>query len=156
MKGWGDDLVMQLRIQGKMVTFALSTLENGLSLSLRLIMRGRILIILFLFYSAAKGQRLIGLEEYYFSGVGGSTALVTQAYYQSAGGWYCEARYNYEADRAFSIYAGKTFTREDSLSYSITPLAGLVAGNYRGGSAGTDISMEFRSFKFNSELQYTL
>ena len=97
----------------------------------------------------------MGFEEYFFSGTGGSSATVSQCYYQNSKNWYFEARYNYEADRSLSVYAGKTFSRDDSLSYSFTPMAGIVAGGFHGGSIGTDITMGFKGFVFNAELQYT-
>jgi hypothetical protein len=113
-------------------------------------------VIVCLIFNTAKGQALMGFEEYFFSGTGGSSAMVSQIYYQNGKNWYFEARNNYEADQAFSMYIGKTFSREDSLSFSFTPMAGIVAGEFHGGSFGADITMGFKSFVFNAELQYTL
>jgi hypothetical protein len=113
-------------------------------------------MILFLSYSAANGQARTGFEEYYYSSGSGSSALVSKVCYQDSRNWYGEARYNYEATQSFSLYAGKTFSREDSLSYSFTPLAGIVVGKFRGGSLGMNLTVERKSWTFSSVLQYTL
>lgn len=112
-------------------------------------------MILFLSYKAANGQAHVGFEEYYYTSVSGASALVSKVYYQDSRNWYGEARYNYEEEQSLSLYAGKTFSREDSLSYSFTPLAGIVVGKFRGGSIGMNIALEYRKFIFSSVLQYT-
>ena len=113
-------------------------------------------MILFLSYYTANGQTLVGFEEYYYSSGSGSSALVSKANYQDSRNWYGEVRYNYEDVQTFSLYAGKTFSREDSLSYSFTPLAGIVVGKFRGVSIGMNVALERRGFYFSSVLQYTM
>jgi hypothetical protein len=118
-------------------------------------MSNKLFMILFLSYNAANGQARTGFEEYYYSSGSGISALVSKAYYQDSRHWYGEVRYNYEEEQTFSLYAGKTFSREDSLSYSFTPLAGIVVGKFRGGSIGMNMTLERKNFIFSSVLQYT-
>ena len=82
------------------------------------------------------GQKGYGFgQDYYLYRTGGNS-FVPCLYYQSAGGWYGQLHYNYEEDKTLSVQAGKTFSKGGALSWSVTPLAGLLAGRFTGGSVG--------------------
>lgn len=102
-----------------------------------------------------ESQSHSGYEQYYYSGAG-QPSFVPKIYYQSPKNWYGEIRYNYEEFQTVSINAGKTFSNSKSLSYSFTPLAGLVAGKLNGGNIGANILLGYKNFFFSSESEYTL
>jgi hypothetical protein len=118
-------------------------------------MRNSLFMILFLLHSTANGQSPAGFEAYYYTGHRLSSALVSRIYYQVKGSWYGEARYNYEAEQSVSLYAGRTFSKKDSFSYAVTPLAGLVTGKLKGGSVGMNITLDYRKVSFSSALEYS-
>lgn len=106
-------------------------------------------------YNVGKTQEHGGFEQYYYySGAGGST-IVPRVYYQSKNNWCAEIRYNYEELQTFSFNAGKKFSIKKTLSYSITPFAGIVAGKLNGGSVGANTDMDYKKLFFSSEFQYT-
>ena len=102
------------------------------------------------------GQNQAGFEEYYYAGVRPSAAMVPRIYYQSRSGWYGEARYNYEKAGAYSVYAGRTFSREKKLSYSLTPMVGVVAESFQGVSLALNAELETSGVSFSSNLQYSV
>ena len=105
-------------------------------------------------YHFSNSQAHGGLEQYYYTGAGVST-IVPRVYYQSRHNWYGEVRYNYEELQTVSFTAGKTFSNKKLLSYSITPVAGIVLGKLNGGTLGSNVKMEYKSLFFSSEFQYT-
>ena len=84
-----------------------------------------------MFLNKARAQSHGRIEQYYYTGAGGST-LVPKIFYENNKKWYGEARYNYEELRTFSFIAGKVFSNEDVVSYSFTPVAGVVIGKFNG------------------------
>jgi len=112
------------------------------------------LMILFLFCTAVHGQVRKGLEQYVYSNAGGVDALAGRAYFQGRKGWYAEGRYNYEAEKSFSLYGGKTFSGEDALTWAFTPLAGIMIGDYRGCAAGMNLDLSRGNILFSSTVQY--
>ena len=113
-------------------------------------------MILLLSIQVAYGQNQAGFENYYYTGSGASAAIVPRVYYQDRRGWYGEARYNYEKAGAYAVYAGHSFSREKDLSYSFTPMAGIVAGSFRGGSLALNMETDVKGISFSSSLQYTV
>jgi hypothetical protein len=102
-----------------------------------------------------KAQPQAGLEQYYYLGTYQTFTLVPVAYYQSSKNWYAEGRFNYEALNTLSLYGGKTFAKNAAVSYSATPILGLVLGQMNGGSVGLNLEMDYRKFSFNTQSQYT-
>ncbi|RYE30255.1 MAG: hypothetical protein EOP42_12555 [Sphingobacteriaceae bacterium] len=96
-----------------------------------------------------------GLEQYYYMGNYQTFTIVPVAYYQSSKNWYAEGRFNYEAINTLSLYGGKTFKKDASLSYSATPIAGVVLGQMNGGSVGLNLETDYGKFNFNIQSQYT-
>ena len=118
-------------------------------------MRKSFLMITFIIiYNMAQSQEHGGFEQYYYTGTDVST-IVPRIYYTSPHNWYGEVRYNYEELQTVSFNAGKMFSVEKSLSYTITPFAGIVLGRLNGGTLGTNINIEYKSLFFSSESQYT-
>ncbi len=112
-----------------------------------------IFILLALCYTG-KGQVSGGLEQYYYSSPG-SSIIVPKIYYQTPHNWLGEIRYNYEELETISLLAGKMFSFDGELSYSVTPLAGIVLGKMKGGLVGSDMTMNYKDLFFSSEPQYT-
>jgi len=101
-------------------------------------------------------QAKISFEQYSFMGGGQSSLLAPVAHYQSSSKWYAEARYNYEDINTFSLYAGRTFSAENTFSWSLTPLIGGMTGRLNGGSVGLNSAMRFKKFNFSSQAQYSI
>ena len=82
------------------------------------------------------GQKNFGVDQdcYVYKT---SNSIVPMVYYQTKNNWYATFRYNYEEDRTASFQFGKTFSKDGNAWYSITPLAGLLAGNFNGASIGS-------------------
>lgn len=95
------------------------------------------------------------IEQYTYMAQNKTLTFVPVVRYRSTTRWYAEARYNYEETNTFSLYAGKTFSNTGKLSYSITPLLGGVIGNFKGGSIGLNLTLDYRYFFFSSQSQYT-
>lgn len=119
-------------------------------------MRNSVFMIVFLFNQAVQGQDRKGFEGYYYptNGAGLST-LSTKLFYQTSQGWYTECRYNYEEDRTAGFSVGRTFSKENTFSYSITPEAGLTVGKLQGACLGENTVLSWKRLSFNSSLLYT-
>jgi hypothetical protein len=118
-------------------------------------MRISLFMISALLYHTVKSQSRTGLEEYYYAGNSMASALVTRAWYQSDNHWYGEIRYNYENAKSYSLYGGRTFSKNGDLSWSVTAFGGLVMGRYKGFSTGTNVDMRVSKLYFSSDSQYT-
>jgi hypothetical protein len=96
-----------------------------------------------------------GVEQYYYPGNKESSSVVPRIYYTNNKNWYGEVRYNYDESGTFSFNAGRTFSNKGNVSYTITPIAGIVKGTLNGGSLGLNGELEYKDFFFSSESQYT-
>ena len=110
--------------------------------------------MLVMLYNKANTQSHGGFEQYYYSGNRGTSSIVPKVYYQSKNNWYGEVRYNYEELETFSVNIGKTFSKEGMISYSVTPIAGAMAGKLNGGSVGVNSELNYRNLFFSSESEY--
>ena len=106
-------------------------------------------------YNLAVSQTHSGIEQYYYTGNKSASAIVPKAYYQDKKNWYGEIRYNYEEPGTFSFNAGKTFSKQTNLSYTITPIAGVVVGRLNGASIGVNLQSDYKKISFSAESQYT-
>jgi hypothetical protein len=112
-------------------------------------------MILFLFNHPLQSQSRQGFEAFYYPGTPGILpSTSTKIYYQANNGWYTELRYNYEEEQAIACSAGKTFSKEKALSYSFTPIVGLVAGTLQGVSIGLNSFLAYKGITFSSSLQH--
>lgn len=96
-----------------------------------------------------------GFEQYYFMGERQAFTMVPIVYYETSKSWYMEGRYNYEAENTMSVYAGKTFEKKSEISYSASPIIGVVMGKFNGGSVGLNGEGDYKKCSFSSQLQYT-
>jgi hypothetical protein len=119
-------------------------------------MKNSILILVICLYcQAASTQSTAGVEQYYYLKSGENTSIVPMAHYRFNNKWYGEARYNYDDDQTFSLYAGKTFSRKSGFSYSATPMLGGLIGRMNGGSVGLNMDMDFENIFFSTQSQYS-
>jgi hypothetical protein len=120
-------------------------------------MRSILFIALFLSVRhLAHAQSKLGFDQYSYVGTGQLSTLVPVAHYQSNSKWYAEARYNYDEYQSFSLYAGKTFSRQNIFAYAFTPMIGGVTGKLNGGSVGLNTELSYKKFNFSSQSQYTV
>ncbi|WP_419801412.1 hypothetical protein [Mucilaginibacter sp.] len=100
-------------------------------------------------------QSRAGVEQYYYMGNYQTFAFVPVVYYQSAKKWYAEGRFNYEALNTMALYGGKTFDKTGVISYTASPLLGIVLGEMNGGSVGLNLEADYHRLSFNTQSQYT-
>ncbi len=120
-------------------------------------MKRRLLLTIALYGLSLKGfgQSNGAFEQYYYLGKNRPFSWVPGVGYCTTGNWYVEARANYEAINSVSVYLGKTFKKKALISYSITPLAGLVGGRFNGCSVGANVEMDYKKISLSSQSQYT-
>jgi hypothetical protein len=71
-------------------------------------------------------------------------------------GVYTEMRYNYEELETASVYLGKSFSKDGELSYDITPMIGMVFGNFNGGSIAVNTEAAYKKAFISMQTQYTV
>lgn len=76
-------------------------------------------------------------------------------HFQNESNWYAEARYNYEDAKTFSLYAGKTFSKNAKLTYDVTPMLGGSIGYFKSISAGLSIELSYQKYFFSCQSQYS-
>ena len=101
------------------------------------------------------GQARGAFEQDFYAGGNRPFCWVPVLSYCTPGDWYFEARGNYEAINSASLYVGKTFEKKGTVSYSVTPMAGLVTGSFNGGSVGANVTLDYKNLSFSSQSQYT-
>jgi hypothetical protein len=121
-------------------------------------MKKRLLVIIASsgLWLSAFSQPSSSFEEYYYLDRAKPFYMATVASNHAANDWYMEGRYNYDAINAVSAYLGKTFGKKALISYSITPIAGLIGGKFNGGSIGANVAFDCKGLSFSSQSQYTL
>jgi hypothetical protein len=70
------------------------------------------------------------------------------------GGLHLEARYNYEAQKAGSLWVGHNFTVGDKLALAVTPMVGGVFGNLAGVAPGCNWSLSYWKLELSSQNEY--
>lgn len=123
-------------------------------------MRKRLVLLLLMKLSgllphSAEAQSSLSLEHYYTMRAASPMSIMPVASFQTGNGFYAEGRYNYEALNTFSLYMGRTFSGASGLSYSISPIAGAVVGEFNGGSVGANVSLGYKNFYLYTQPQYS-
>lgn len=113
------------------------------------------MIALGLLLHKTNAQSQLSMGQFYYMGGGIALNPTPIVSFQKNNGFYTEARYNYEDVNTFSYYMGKTFAKEANFSYSISPMAGAVIGNFNGGSLAANIGLGYKDFYLFSQPQYT-
>lgn len=103
----------------------------------------------------ANAQLTGGIEQYYYLQEKTKVSMGPIAHVQTNNNWYAEARYNYEEQHTYSFYAGRTFSHEKKLTYSLTPMLGGVFGQFNGGSFALNSTLDFHGLFLTSQSQYT-
>lgn len=98
----------------------------------------------------------VGVSQEYYIYRDAQSFIVPLVYFESKNNWYASLRYNYEESETFSFQLGKTFSKEGAISYSLTPLAGLLAGKFQGFSIGTLTEIQTGKFSFYTEPEYCI
>jgi hypothetical protein len=70
------------------------------------------------------------------------------------GSVHLEARYNYEARNATSVFAGWKFAGGDAVTFEVTPIIGGLFGAARGVVPGLEASVGWRNLDFYIEAEY--
>jgi hypothetical protein len=70
-------------------------------------------------------------------------------------GWlHLEARYNYEAQKTGSLWAGRNFKFGDKLAFELTPMVGGVFGDLNGIAPGYNLSLSYWKVELSSQTEY--
>ena len=104
----------------------------------------------------AVAQAKNGIENYNFLSSKEAYVWMPVIHHVSKKGVYTELRYNYEELKTASFYLGKTFTKDSKLSYTITPMMGIIAGKFNGGAPAINIDMEYKKTFFSMQTQYAI
>lgn len=99
-------------------------------------------------------QKNYGVSQDYYIYKNEQGFIVPLVYYETKNDWYASAKYNYEENQTFAFQLGKKFSKEGIFSYSVTPLAGLLAGRFNGFSLGTQVEVEAGKFSLYTEPEY--
>lgn len=118
-------------------------------------MRNKLVILICLWAIQAQAQKSWGTQQLCYTHASSGALLVPMVHYTSGSNWYAEARYNYDATGTFGVYLGHSFTREGTLSGTVTPVIGGLAGKSNGGSVGVNMDVDFGRLFFSSQWQYT-
>jgi len=103
----------------------------------------------------AEAQIKGGAEQYFsFSHSVPVHSSVTMNF-QSHSGIYTEARFQYDMDGSVSLNVGKSFSYKKSVSYSLRPTLGVMAGTYKGINLNLDADTEWKSLFLSMKSQYT-
>jgi len=120
------------------------------------IKRYRRYLLLLLLLLAKHVRAQVSVEQYSYFGAEQPLTWVPIVHYQSPGNWHTEMRYNYEDNRTMSLYTGRTFAHDGNrLSYAITPMVGGVVGEFKGGSMGLNLEVNYTNLFFESQSQYS-
>ena len=65
-----------------------------------------------------------------------------------------EARYNYEAQKAGSMWVGRNFSFGDKLTLEVTPMVGGVFGDLNGIAPGYNLSLSYWKVELSSQSEY--
>jgi hypothetical protein len=65
-----------------------------------------------------------------------------------------EARYNYEAQKAGSLWVGRNFSFGDKLVLAVTPMVGGVFGDLNGIAPGYNLSLSYWKVELSSQTEY--
>ena len=70
------------------------------------------------------------------------------------GGLHLEARYNYEAQKAGSLWLGRNFSFGEKLVLAVTPMVGGVFGDLNGIAPGYNLSLSYWKVELSSQSEY--
>lgn len=109
-----------------------------------------------LFCDLVDAQSKGGIEQYNYFDNSGISTIMPVVHFENKTGWHFEARYNYEALKTFSFYAGRSFSHNGIFSWTITPMVGFLAGNFKGSSAAINVDIESKNFFLSSLPEFAL
>ncbi len=104
----------------------------------------------------AVAQTKSGIENYNFLSSKEAYVWMPVVHHLGKKGIYTEMRYNYEALRTASVYLGKNFSKEGAVSYAVTPMLGIVFGEFSGGSAAINVDVDYNKTFISMQTQYTI
>ena len=104
----------------------------------------------------ASAQPKGGIEQYNYVNNSGVSTLMPVVHFETKNGWHSEGRYNYEELKTFSFYFGKSFSRDGSIAWTVTPMAGFLVGNLKGLSAALNVNFEYSNIFLASQPQFVV
>jgi hypothetical protein len=97
-----------------------------------------------------------GLENYHSISAGSSLTWMPVLHYVNKHRWYTEARYNYEDINTGSVYVGKNISGGKKMTYTLTPMAGIIFGQYKGFAAAMNFELSCSKLFFSGQFQYSI
>jgi hypothetical protein len=83
-----------------------------------------------------------------------SQVFVNPNFTADRGRFHFEARYNYEAQQAGSLWTGFTLKTGDKLVLEVTPMLGCVFGKLNGVAPGYNLALDYGRFSLSSQGEY--
>jgi len=127
---------------------------NPVSILQKLFLRSFIALVFLLLCLASGAQKSFGVDHSVYVLRNSGSLLVPSIHYETRHRLYGSLRYQYEAERTVSLHLGKTFFIGGAEKCSIRPLAGILSGDWNGGSLGMEAEVEKGVFSFFAAPQY--
>jgi hypothetical protein len=94
-------------------------------------------------------------ENYNYIKQPGAASFVPMLHFETKNNWYGELRYNYEDVRTMSLLGGRTISGGKSISYTLTPMLGISAGQFTGITTAINVDAEWKNFYLSLESQFS-
>ena len=96
------------------------------------------------------------VSAYYYFVQGSFNNSYTLIGYLDYKSLHIESRYNYEAEKTGSVFAGWRFEKEGNVSFAATPMMGILFGDLKGFAPGLELELSYKKFDFYSESEYVI
>jgi hypothetical protein len=94
-------------------------------------------------------------ENYNYIKQPGAGTFVPMLHFETKNNWYGELRYNYEDIKTISLFGGRTISGGKAITYTLTPMVGISAGQFTGVTSAFNIDAEWKNFYVSVESQYS-
>lgn len=120
-----------------------------------MIIRTLLLLIGILQWGHGFSQAKFTFDQYHLMGRNRPYSYMPVLHAENNRQWCAEARYNYEDKQTASLFAGKTFTGDHKVSWSLAPMLGVSVGRFKGLSTALNIDLEYNDFYLSAQTQYS-
>jgi hypothetical protein len=98
----------------------------------------------------------VSASSYYYFFPGSANNTLTLIGYVDYKSFHLEPRYNYEGQNTGSVFAGWKFEAEGKMTFTATPMLGIVFGDVKGYAPGLELELSCKAFDFYSESEYVI
>jgi len=105
---------------------------------------------------SANSPLSVSATGYYYFFSGSENNTLTLIGYLDYNSLHLEPRYNYEGQNTGSVFAGWKFSMEGKISFTATPMFGIVFGSLQGVAPGLELELSYKAFDFYTENEYVV